>query len=1017
MLLSASALWAQTVQITGTVTSAEDGMPVIGATVTIKGTTIGTVTDVDGRYLLNAPANATTLVCSFVGMRTQEIEIQGRTNIPIALQVDALDLDEIVVVGYGVQRKRDVTGSISQVKGDELANLAAPSFDALLSGRSSGVQVTSNSGVLGQAPRIRVRGIGSISQETFPLVVVDGIPIFTGDMGGYADNNALGDINPADIESIEILKDGSATAIYGSRAANGVMLITTKKGTRGKFKLSYSNYFGVASPVNLFDLLNAEQFITIANEKRTNLGLSPLAETLTTYEKVETDWQRAVLRENAFQQDHSMSLSGATDVTNYYFSLGYSAQDGVTRPNDMSRFTLRANVDQKIKSWLKVGINTGLTKSKYSGLNTGANSLSGNIFNAIRQLPNTPVYNPDHPTGYNISNDNKVVGQWNNAQSADDNISNIVYALDHNIFRTSTFRTIANAYALVDILPYLNFKTQVGVDHADTEGFRYYNPIHGDGNSYNGRINNNFRNHTRWNLQNVLSFNKSFADVHNVNAILVNELQGEQNKFFTAMGTDISHPFFRHNVTTGTIGTEYVLGGFTDKGFISYAGRVNYNYDSKYFFQASIRRDGISDLPLKNRYGLFPGVSVGWTISQEEFMSTVSFITDLKIRASYAEVGNVGIGDYPYLGLYSSAKYADYNGIGFDQMGNPDLMWETSKKTNLGLDAAFAGGKYRVSFDYFVNDQDGLILAVPTPPSLGVPGNAINTNIGRSKNTGYEFFAEAALIRTKDISLVVDANLTFMKNEITELVGGNPILETYTIIAEGESFRSIYGYEYAGVNTANGNPMYYKADGTIIQGDIDSGNYYIYNASNPTDLSVASALETSDRKIFGPSLPTYFGAFNTRLRYKDFDFGVMLRFSGGNYIMNETRSDLTNQKFQNNSTEILGRWQSPSNPGDGWTPRLAYNKDNFVNLRGITNSRYIEKGDFLKIQNISFGYTLPADLTSRIGVEGLRVFGQLQDYFMITNYKGIDPEQETDGFDHNGTPRQRVMTFGLSLTL
>jgi len=455
-------VFPQVIQITGTVTSSDENLTIPGVAVTARGTTIGAVTNSDGFYSISVPEGTTVLVFQFIGFKPQEVLIEGRRVIDVALEVDIYQVEEVVVTGYGVQKKREVTGSIATVKGESIANLATPSFDAQMAGRAPGVQITTQTGVLGETPRFRIRGVGSISSGTYPLIVVDGIPVFTGGQGGYADANSLGDINPADIESIEILKDGSATNIYGSRAANGVVLITTKRGSKGRMRVDYNTYMGFASPVKFFDLLGTEDFITISNEKRTNSGLSPWA----VGTEYDTDWQRAVLRERAFQQDHTLAMSGGTQTSSYYFSLGYSDQEGVTRPNEMNRFTVRANVDQTVTKWLTLGANVGVTRSNYFGLNTGTNALSGNIFSAIRQLPNTPIYDENDPTGYNIDDvATNLVGRWDNLQTIGDNLPNIVYVIDHNRFTTEVTRTIGNAYAQVNFMPSLNFRTMVSVDN------------------------------------------------------------------------------------------------------------------------------------------------------------------------------------------------------------------------------------------------------------------------------------------------------------------------------------------------------------------------------------------------------------------------------------------------------------------------------------------------------------------------------------------------------------------------
>jgi TonB-linked SusC/RagA family outer membrane protein len=1033
LLITGTLVIGQAVQITGTVTSSEEGLALPGVNVTVKGTTIGAISGSDGKYVISVPANAQVLTFSFIGFRTIEIPIEGKTRIDVVLEQDVFNVDEVVVVGYGTQKKREVTGSITAIKGDDLKSLASPSFEGQLAGRSTGVQVTTYTGVLGVRPNLRIRGVGSINQGTYPLVVVDGVPIQTGDLGGDANTNSLGDINPSDIESMEILKDGSATAIYGSRAANGVMLITTKRGASGKMKVNYSNYFGFAQPVRLFNLLHADDFVTISNEKRSNALMSAIAQNDGTSfpgQTFDTDWQLAVLRKNAFQQDHSLSLSGATDKSSYYFSLGYTNQEGVTRPNQMKRFTVRTNLDQKVRKWLSIGTNLGVTRTDYYGLTTGTNALSGNIYSAIHQLPNTPVYNPDHPTGYNIDNvaypapisatgDPNVVGRWNNLEKESDNIPNIRYILDNNVFTSIMYRVLGTAYAQFNILPSLNFKTQVGLDNSLAEGFAYLNPLHGDGRSSNGIVENTYGKGIIWNIQNVLSFNKTFLNDHNITAVLINEFQFTRNNSFWADGSNLSNSFFNHNLISGSFGTPTDGGALSEQGFISYAGRLNYNYKGKYFLQGSLRYDGISALPTANKWGLFPGVSIGWTVTKESFMSGITdILSDLKVRASYAKVGNVDIGRYPYLGLYGSAKYADYNGIAFSQLGNDQLKWETSAKYDVGFDALFYEGKYKLTLDYFLNNQDGLILAAPIAPSLGVPGNSVAKNIGSMKNWGYEISAEAYIFRGNDFSWSVDGNLSLVGNKVLSLYQDADITGTYSIIRVGESINSIFGYDYQGVNAANGNPIYKIADGTFVQGNIATSAWKVYDPANPSDISVAAtAITTADKKIIGSSLPKYYGGFGTKVDYKGIDLNMMFRFSGGNVIFNRTRVDLFGMNMQNCGAEILGRWQSVDNPGDGWTPRLYYGGTNFINQPDEGSTRWIEKGNFLKLSNLSIGYTLPKRWISSLRIDNLRVFAQGQNLLTITKYTGIDPEMETGGRDYNTTPVSRVITFGINLSL
>lgn len=1022
IVLIAQMTFAQQKSISGTV-SDESGIPLAGVNILVKGTATGTQTDFDGKYAINAKTGD-ILSFTYVGLKTQEQTVGASNTINVAMAEDASVLDEIVVVGYGVQKKSEVTGAISSISGSDIQGLVTPSFESQLAGRAAGVQVTSNNGIIGEAPRIRIRGIASIGSGTSPLVVVDGMPIYSGDIGGYASSNGLGDINPNDIESYEILKDGAATAIYGSRAANGVILITTKKGKRGTMKVSYNTVTGFASAIKTFDLLETPDFLLIANEKRTNRGQAPWA----IGNEYNTDWQKAVLNSGALQIDHNLSLNGGSESTKYFFSIGYANQQGVAKSNSLERFNLRSNIEHKMNKWLTVGGSIAITRTEYDGLNTGMNSLSGNIFNATRQLPNTPIYNSEHPTGYNLSSDNSVVGQWDNTDPVGDNISNIAYVLDKNVYQSKINRTIVNTFASMDLFDGFNYRFQASADNPITSGFLYWNPVHGDGRGSNGRLQNSSSDLLTWNIQNIISYNKSFNDAHNVGVTLVAEYQKAKNQSFFGTGTDLLDEFYNQNLVTNAYGTQTSGGGITENGIISYVGRLSYNYKQKYFLQGSIRRDGISKLSEANRWNNFTGYSAGWNIANEGFWGDLkNTINEFKLRGSYSEVGNTEIGSYPYLGLTSASKYGNLNGITFSQFGNDQLLWETSKKTDFGLDVALFNNRLRLNLDYYNNDIDGLILDVPLPASLGVPGNRIKKNIGAMSNKGYEFGAEFRAISNDKFSWNITANLTLDKNEVLSIPEGQDILGgTFSdaniaqnlIIREGEPINSIYGFKYWGSNPANGNPVYYKADGSLVQGNITNGKYSVFNASNPSDLSESATLSaSSDRVILGSSLPKYYGALINRFTYGDFDLSFMFRFSGGNKIFNSTRRDLVTQNLNNNSTEILGRWQSPENPGDGVTPRLWASSNTFTNLTGSASSRFLEDGDFISLDNLTLGYQMPKSLTERIKVDTIRLFVQGQNLLTITDYNGLNPEMETGGVDLNGTPRARILSVGLNVNL
>lgn len=991
------------------------GDPIIGANVIAKeDANIGTITDLDGSFKLVVNQSVKNLMISYTGYTTKEVNVENVSQIMESLAEGRL-LDEVVVVGYGVQRKSDITSSISKIGGDEIANLVTPNFAQQLAGRASGVQITTQSGILGESPRIRIRGIASVNSGTSPLIVVDGMPIYSGDVGGYASASGLGDINSNDIESFEILKDGAATAVYGSRAANGVILITTKKGKKGKAKISFNSVAGVSNAVKLFDLLETPDFLTISNEKRTNRGQAPWAIGST----FNTDWQASVLNSNAFQSDNSLSVSGGTDNTLYYISGGYTYQNGVARANSMDRYNIKTNIEQKVNSWLTIGGGLNVIRTKYDGLNTGNNSLSGNIFNAMRQLPNTPIYNDKNPTGYNLSTNGQWVGQWDNTDPVGDNISNIAFVLDNNKFVSSINRNIGNVFASANIYKGLNYKFQGSIDNPNTNGFLYYDPRHGDGTGSNGRLQNNNTNSVRWNIQNILNYNKVLGEKHSIGLTAVNEVQKENNNSFFAVGTGLLDRFYNKTLVSNAYEVQQSGGGATEIGIVSYLGRANYSYDQKYFGQVSMRRDGISRLSPDQRWNNFLGYSVGWNIAKEGFMSSLKDqISEFKVRYSYSAVGNTEIGAYPYLGLAIASPYGTINGIAFNQFGNDALTWETSKKTDIGVDLGLFNDKLKVTFDWFKNDIDNLVFEQPVAPSLGVPFNRINKNIGSSLNQGYELGATYDVINNSSIKWTVGANVTFMSNKIQALPnGGADIIFTNNILREGVSQYALYGFKYWGVNPANGNPVYYKGDGTtLVQGDIPTSSYFLFDPNKPGEKGAASSLSAgSDRVLLGNVLPSYFGGLNSKIEYKNFDFSFLVRYSGGNKILNGTRRDLLNLNLNNNSTEILGRWQSASNPGDGVTPRLWASSNTFVNLTSNATSRFVEDGDFINVDNISLGYRLPASLLKTIGVADFRAFVQAQNFFIITKYKGLNPEMELTGVDLNSTPRSKLLSFGINL--
>lgn len=1018
-----SQAFAQSRTVTGTVTDQATGTGLPGVAVLVQGTTVGTATSADGSYTINVPADGATLVFRYIGYETVERAVGNANTVDVSLAVDNRQLEEVVVVGYGTQLKRDVTSSISQVNGEEIANLATPSFDQQLAGRASGVVVQQPSGILGAPPRIRIRGTNSIQGSNDPLVVIDGVPILTGDIGTYAATNALADINPNDIESYEILKDGAATAVYGSRASNGVILITTKKGRQGQLSVNYDMYTGWASAIETHDLLNAEQFVEIANEKYRNANPNATLPASLDANGTDTDWNDYVYR-TGFQQSHTLSASAGTDKSKYYFSLGYTDQEGIAIANDLRRYTLRANLDQTVSSWLNFGVNAGLSYQRNNGVSTGSNSLSGNTFAVIRMLPNVSVFDPEDPTGYNIDDQNLgALGRGSNLNPITNGTPNVRFVLDNNIRRATTYRVNGNSYLDFKLIDNLRFRTLLGVDLSLADQYGYTDPRHGDGRSLNGYIDQTYEPNIIWNWQNILSYNKSISEAHNIDATLVAEYTKTNYSYFNAFGSGLSDRLFNQNIISGTLENQEIAGGANENGLSSYLARANYNYRSKYYIGGSIRADGLSKLSPENRWGYFPGVSAAWRISEEDFFKNsdaLGFVSDLRLRGSYAVVGNSSIvgGSYPYLGSYSSRPYGGVSGIAFSNTGNADLKWESQEIIDFGLDFGLFDSRANFEVAYWRKDNNDVVLGAPVPPSLGLPGNLIYRNVGSMTNDGLEFSVSGAIIDKSNFSWNANVNFSTQNNEVTALVDGQDIVNAYTIIREGESFNSLYGYIYEGVNNANGNPIYRKANGTLVQNSLQTGTsgYYVYDPANPADLSQTALLTNEDKVVLGSALPKWFGGFDNNLRYGNFDMNVFFRFSGGNKIMNRTRQDLLNQNFENNGVEILGRWQSPDNPGDGQTPRLYVGRSAGANAEGNTSTRFVEDGDFLKLSNVSIGYTLPNSLLDRVNVQRLRIYAQLQNAFTITGYSGLDPEVFTStGVDFNGNPQQRVVSVGVNL--
>jgi TonB-linked SusC/RagA family outer membrane protein len=1047
-LLFSLSLFAQNRQITGRVAD-NAGNPMANVSVQVKGATGGTTTDAAGRFSITVPASATALLFSFSDMGTQEISIVNQAVLSVTMQANNRALDEVVVVGYGTQRRREITGNIAQVSGSKLRDQPIQTFEQGLSGRAAGVNINIPNGVVGNPPVIRVRGVNSISLSSFPLVVIDGVPSFSGDNGsgsGNTVNNILSDINPADIESIEILKDASAAAIYGSRASAGVLLITTKRGRQGRTRVNYDTWAGWTNPYRVIEVLNAQEYTDLKNEGLVNAGTPPNGTTRgfatmndANGKLIDTRWYDYVYR-TGFSHNHNLSVSGANEKTSYYLSTGYTKQEGFIRNNSLERMSGRFNLDHSLTSAIKLGASFGFTNNNNEAGNTGSTgaafSTGGLARTAFVLAPNVGPYNADG--SYNINVAANSIGQGANLTPL--NFYNPVPIFDLNRYTSKTDRILANVYGQLRVIQGLNFKTLNGIDNISTLNDEFRSPVHGDGIQYNGAALNQSIKIRRWSWQNTLTYDTKLTENHGINILVGAEQQYTNTNAFGADRRNISDPFF--TVFQGGFSDIVPSGnGFTENFLQSYFGRVNYDFKRRYFLSGNIRRDGYS--AFANKWGTFGGGSVGWTLSEENFYKNsklANAIGTFRLRGSYGVVGNFnGVSSYAYRSLYRSGLNAADATLYFNQAGNPNLTWEKSKKLDVGFTAGLLKDRFTVEFAYYKNEIYDLILDAPQAPSRGIPNdpsdNVIPENVGSMTNRGIEITLNGTILSGKNFSWTSNLNFTTVKNTVNELANNNADiivrtgnLENTSIIRVGQSVGSFYVVPTEGVNPANGQRIFRLGDGTRIQ----------YNHAAPiasrwtkvSDGSVSRAAgQALDGIVIGPAIPKYFGGFDNTFRYKGFDLNVLVYFSGGNYVYNGSRAGLHDNRNWNNAKDALQRWQKAGDVAK--YPRVVFG-DNVSNgsAAGILISENVEKGNFAKIRNIALGYALPKSIADKLHINGARLYVAVLNAYTFTSYSGFDPEVQTNNgsaiiseqvanaapsVDRNTAPLARTINVGLNI--
>jgi TonB-dependent starch-binding outer membrane protein SusC len=962
-------------------------------------------------------------------------------TIPVLAQVNTIQkspsqLDEVVVsCGYTVQKKREFSGAVSTISNNELQNRPTVSFDQLLGGQATGVDIIQSSSVLNSTPVLRVRGISTITSGLFPLVVIDGVTVFVGSIGGLIGNNPLSDINPNDIESIDVLKDASATAIYGSRAANGVLVITTKKGKIGKPRVNYDSWYSISYPYNLPELLNAQDYVTIKNEALVNAGKSPGFNLSKNPDGsiVDTNWYD-VAYSPGLSSNHNISLSGANDLTSYFFSGGYTNQNSFIKNNTYQRYVTRLNISHQLNDAIKIGANISYSNGKNSGPNTGAiagNSTSSSTYNTqyitnepLGRMtyvlpPNVPVYKPDG--SYSIQNGNSV-GYGANIPAVVGTINayNLALVQNFDISTSENNTLLGNVYAEVNLFKNLKFKTSFGLNNLQVENKSFLNPFHGGGASSNGIATNIFTKLYRTDWVNMLSYKTIINEMHHLNVFLGQEKIKTTTDGWGATQSNMTDPsytnyqgVFKNIAPTGNL--------FSENALLSYFSNLSYDYKKKYFMSINFRRDGLSALAEGNKYGNFGGGSIGWNIDEEDFYKNSAIgntIGNLKIRGSYGIVGNSEIGDYPAIGTYNSGTYGGEPTLAYSQTANQNLKWETSKKMNFGLNLSLLKNRILVEFDYYQNTIDGLILKSPQSLSAGIPNNYINENAGSMYNKGIELSVNAAVFDKENFKWNIGFNLSTLKNKVTALssdVFVPSIFGVQNMTRAGYSVGSIYAVPCKGVNPDNGQMVFVNSQGREVQYNHIGSPKWTY-----LDGSAAPAIDNyKDGVIQGPSLPKVFGGLNNTFKYKNFDLNINMTYVWGNKLYNGTRATISDQRYFNNGTFIKDRWTTP---GQVTEVQKLYYGDNVSAGFSFSSSSKVEDGSYLKLKNVSLGYHIAVENSFfKNNISSGYVYFQAGNLYTLTKYRGSDPEVSINGNsinsgkDQNVPPNAQVFSIGLNV--
>ena len=966
---------AQT-QVRGTVVD-DLGEPVIGATIQIKGTTQGTVTDIDGVFNLTAPAGG-TLVISYVGYTTQEVRVAP--TVRVVLSTDTELLDEVVVVAYGTVTREAKTGSVSSVSGTDISNAPVVSMDKALGGKIAGVSITSSSGQPGAASSIRVRGTSSINAGNNPLWVIDGIPVLTGNPNDFLNTgNVLSTINPNDIESITVLKDAAASSIYGSRAANGVILVTTKSGKEGRTNFNARVKYGASwlANDNDFGIMNAAQLLEYQRDAAVNAGNDPDNPTDPYYRPNEllsrplTNWMDHLSRMGNIQE-YEINASGSNAKATYYSSLVYNRTDGVFYGVDMNKISGRLNADYKLTNTLETGARVNFSYTKGSDVPMQSLYYSNPVFAGMMILPWTPAYNDqgDH-----------------NVDILENSRTNPRATAEYDDQYGKSYQILGNIYLQYRPIRQLTFKTNNAVETINNDGRRYWSPetSQGDATLQVSRSSN-----LQLTTSNTATYNDLFDDIHNVRVLLGQEAQKYTSDYLYSYAPDVN-PDIPYVQTAPQSGVEAEQ-GYSATTLLSFFSMLDYNYDEKYYLQASLRSDGSSLFGSENRWGTFYSVGASWNIHRENFMDNLDFVNLLKLRASYGLNGNNNIEAYRAYGVYASTQYNGTTGMRPSRPSNPNLSWEKNGTWNLGLDFTLFD-KLDGNVDVYNRKTTDMLLDKNVPQTTGFSSNFLN--IGSLQNRGVEVQLNYDILNRSDLKWNVGANIAFNKTEILELGDNEEIAyadDSRLRHKVGESLYTFRLRDYYGVDPTNGDALYRDESGNLTNDFTQSR--YIYPGSPE---------------------PKFLGGFNTNISWKGFDLGAFFEFKGGNYVLLIERRYLESDGAQMSNNQIktaLNYWKKPGDTGVNPKPIAG----NATQSNNFGTTRFLQRGDYLRLKDVTLSYTLPSNILEKMNVSGLRLYVSAQNIYTFHDVDWWDPERGVDGIGYGIYPMTKSMIGGIELS-